>query len=191
MIKLNFPVDEKQLRKLKIGDFVFLNGIIYIARDAAHKYLIEKNPAEFKNKLKNNVIYHCGPIVRKKGNNYEIISAGPTTSIREEPYEWKIIKNYKIRAVMGKGGMGDKTIKACKDYGCVYLSAVGGAAAVLAGSIVKVINVYKLKEFGVPEAIWEIEVKNFPAIVTIDTKGNSIHEKIYGISKKNAILIKK
>lgn len=185
-MRLTLPITEKQTRKLKLGDFVFLNGIIYTARDAAHKYLIEENPQKFKNKLKNTAIYHCGPIVRKKGSAYEIISAGPTTSIREEPYEWKVIKNYKIRAIIGKGGMGDKTIEACKRYGCVYLSAIGGAAAVLAKSIVKVINVYKL-EFGIPEAIWEIEVKDFPAIVTIDSRGNSIHEKIYRISN-SAIL---
>ena len=187
-MRLTLPITEKQTRQLKLGDFVFLNGIIYTARDAAHKYLIEENPQKFKNKLKNTAIYHCGPIVRKKANSYEIISAGPTTSIREEPYEWKIIKNYKIRAIIGKGGMGDKTTEACKRYGCVYLSAIGGAAAVLAKSIVKVVNVYKL-EFGVPEAIWEIEVKDFPAIVTIDAKGNSIHKNIYRISKKNSVIL--
>jgi len=181
MIKLKTPLKEEDVRKLKIGDKVELNGTIFTARDMAHKYFIE-NPSEFKEKLKNSVIYHCGPIAKKK-KEWKIIAAGPTTSIREEPYEAYIIKNYRIKAVIGKGGMGKKTLGALKKYGCVYLSVVGGAAALLANSIKKVKNVYKL-EFGVPEAIWELEVKNFPAIVTMDAKGNSLHKNILELSEK-------
>jgi fumarate hydratase class I len=171
--KLNFPINEEEIKKLKAGDIVSLSGIIYTARDAAHKYLFEKNPKEFANKLANSAIYHCGPIVKISGRKYSIVAAGPTTSIREEPYEWKIIRDYKVRAVIGKGGMGRKTKEACRKYGCVYLSAVGGAAAILAKSVKEVRNVYKL-EFGIPEAIWELKVKDFPAIVAIDSKGRSL-----------------
>lgn len=181
MIKLKTPINEKQIRKLKIGDIIELNGTIFTARDMAHKYFIE-NPYEFKEKLKDSVIYHCGPIA-KKNKEWKIIAAGPTTSIREEPYEYDIIKNYKIKAVIGKGGMGKKTLDACEKYGCVYLSVVGGAAALLANSVKKVKNVYKL-EFGIPEAIWELEVENFPAIVTMDAKGNSLHKNILELSEK-------
>jgi len=175
MKKLTFPITTEEIKRLKVGDIVSLSGIIYTARDAAHKYLFEKKPKEFVKRLKDTAIYHCGPILKIKGKKYSIIAAGPTTSIREEPYMWKIIKDYKIKAVIGKGGMGKKTQKACKRYGCVYLSAVGGAAVVLAKAIKKIRNVYKL-EFGIPEAIWELEVKDFPAIVTIDNKGRSLHK---------------
>lgn len=170
VIKLKFPVKKEAIKKLKAGDIVSLSGIIYTARDAAHKYLFEKKPKEFIKRLADTAIYHCGPIVKKKGRKYSVIAAGPTTSIREEPYMSKIIKDYKIKAVIGKGGMGEETRKACKKHGCVYLSAVGGAAALLAKSIKEIRNVYKL-EFGIPEAIWEIEVKDFPAVVTIDSNG--------------------
>ncbi|MBW2983552.1 FumA C-terminus/TtdB family hydratase beta subunit [Candidatus Woesearchaeota archaeon] len=175
-VKLTFPIEKEEIRKLKVGDIVSLSGIIYTARDAAHKYFFEKKPKEFVNKLADSAIYHCGPIVKKKGKKYSIVSAGPTTSIREEPYEWKIIRAYKVRAIIGKGGMGMKTQEACKKYGCIYLSAVGGAAALLAKTIKNVMNVYKL-EFGMPEAIWELDVKDFPAIVTMDSKGRSLHKE--------------
>ena len=176
VITLSFPVNKEEIKKLKVGDIVSLSGIIYTARDAVHKYFFEKEPKEFIKKLANTAIYHCGPIVKKKGKKYSIIAAGPTTSIREEPYMPKIINDYKIRAIIGKGGMGKKTLDACKKHGCVYLSAVGGAAALLAKSVKRVRNVYKL-EFGIPEAIWELEVKDFPAIVTMDSKGRSLHKE--------------
>ena len=170
MKKFNFPITKEEIKKLKTGDIVSLSGVIFTARDAAHKYLFEKKPKEFIKRLSNTAIYHCGPIVKKNGGKYSIIAAGPTTSIREEPYMAKIIKDYKIKAIIGKGGMGERTVAACKKYNCIYLSAVGGAAALLAKSLKEIRNVYKL-EFGIPEAIWEIKVKDFPAIVTIDCNG--------------------
>lgn len=173
--KITFPIKKEDIKKLNVGESVSLSGIIFTARDVAHKFLFEKNPKEFVNKLANSAIFHCGPIVKKEGKKFSIVAAGPTTSIREEPYMGKIIKDYKIRAVIGKGGMGKKTMAACKKHGCVYLSAVGGAAVVLARAIKEVRNVYKL-EFGIPEAIWEIKVKDFPAIVTMDAKGRSLHK---------------
>ena len=177
MIKLKTPLSEEAVRKLKIGDMVELSGVVFTARDMAHKYFIE-NPDRFRDMLKNSVIFHCGPIAKKEGSEWKIAAAGPTTSIREEPYEADVIKNYGIRAVIGKGGMGEKTLAAMKKYGCAYLSAVGGIAALIAKSIKKVKNVYMLDEFGVPEAIWELEVEGFPAIVTMDANGNSLHNDI-------------
>jgi fumarate hydratase class I len=130
------------------------------------------------------VIYHCGPVVVKdEAGNWKVTAAGPTTSIREEPYQWQIIRDFGTRAIIGKGGMGDRTLAACKEHGCVYLHGVGGAAQVLAECVKKVRNVYFLKEFGSPEAIWELEVENFPAVVTIDSHGNSLHKEVLAHSQ--------
>ena len=113
---------------------------------------------------------------------YKCTAAGPTTSIREEPYQWQIIRDFGVRGVIGKGGMGDKTLAACKEHGCVYLHAIGGAAQVLAECVKRVRNVYFAEEFGSPEAIWELEIENFPAVVTIDSHGNSLHKEVLAAS---------
>jgi len=183
MIKLKVPLKEEDVRKLKIGDNVLLDGIIFTARDMAHKFFVESKPEEFRKLLKDGVIYHCGPIV-KKDKEWKIIAAGPTTSIREEPYMADVIKEFGVRAIIGKGGMGKTTLKACKEHGCVYLSAIGGAAILLAKNIKRVIDVHKL-EFGLPEAIWQLEVEDFPAIVAMDADGNSLYDDIEEISRKN------
>ena len=182
MIKLNIPLKEEEIRKLKIGDNVLLDGVIFTARDMAHKFFVENKDNEFKKLLDNGVIYHCGPIARKN-NEWKIVAAGPTTSIREEPYMAEIIKEYGIKAIIGKGGMAKKTLDACKKYGCVYLAAIGGAAILLAKNIKRVVNVYHL-EFGLPEAIWELEVEDFPAIVAMDANGNSLYDNVMEESKK-------
>lgn len=184
MIKLNIPLKKEDIVKLKVGDIVRLSGIIFTARDMAHKFLVENFSLKFKEMLDGSVIYHCGPIVKKEDNRWKVISAGPTTSIREEPYEKKVIKDYGVRAIIGKGGMGKDTLQALKEYGSVYLHATGGAAVLIAESIIQVKNVYKLEEFGIPEAIWELEVKDFPAVVTMDAYGNSLHDTILINSKK-------
>lgn len=186
MINLTLPIDEKEIRKLKIGDNVLINGTIITGRDQAHKFLVEDKPPDYKKLLNGYFLYHCGPVVKKSGNNWEIVAAGPTTSIREEPYQATVIKEFGVRGVIGKGGMGNKTLKALSDYGCVYLHAIGGLASVLAKSITKVKDVYKLDEFGSPEAFWILEVKDFPAVVTMDSHGKSLHNDILEISKKNA-----
>jgi len=182
-IKLNVPISEDETRILNVGDSVLISGRIYTARDAAHKFLIEEDPSEFKEILKDGVIYHCGPIMKNKDGEWSVISAGPTTSIREEPYEAKVIGNFGIHAVIGKGGMGKNTLQACRRFGCVYLHAVGGAGALIANSVKKVPVVYKLEEFGVPEAIWGFDVLDFPAVVTIDAHGNSLHNSVLERSK--------
>lgn len=184
MIKIELPTDEGTIRSLKTGDFVEIFGTMLTGRDAAHAYLLEKDRPEFKERLDGRLIYHCGPVVKKVDGEYRFVSAGPTTSIREEPYQYDVIKNYGIRGVIGKGGMGPKTLAACREFGAVYLHAVGGAGALTAASVKKVRNVYMLEEFGVPEAFWEIEVDRFPAIVTMDSHGKSLHDKVQDDSEK-------
>jgi fumarate hydratase class I len=183
MIRINLPTDEATIRSLKIGDEVLLNGNIVTARDTAHKYMVTEKPEDLCAILKDNVIYHCGPIVRKVGSKWEMVGAGPTTSIREEPYEAEVIKTYGVRGIIGKGGMGPKTLGACREYGAVYLHAVGGCAAELACTMVEVLDVKKL-EFGTPEAFWVIKVKDFPCTVTMDSHGGSLHAVIEDASKK-------
>lgn len=176
MISLELPFSEEKIRSLKVGDMVNITGKLFTGRDAVHKYLHEGG--ELPISLKDQIIYHCGPVVLKQGNQWVVTAAGPTTSSREEPYQAEIIKKFGLRGVIGKGGMGDKTKRACQEYGCVYFHAVGGAAQVLAQSIVNVDGVHMLEKFGSPEAIWELQVKDFPVVVTIDAHGNSLHTDI-------------
>jgi len=186
MIKLQLPLTEEDVRQLKVGDEVALNGIMVTGRDAAHTWLIDESPDEMRELLDGTVIYHCGPVVAKEGGEWKFVAAGPTTSIREEPYQGDVIKNYKLRGVIGKGGMGAKTLAALQEFGAVYLHAIGGAATLLAKSVTKVKDVIKLEEFGVPEAIWVLDVKDFPCVVTMDSHGNSLHDKIKSDSDKIA-----
>ncbi len=186
MIKLQLPLTEADARGLKMGDEVALSGIMVTGRDAAHAWLIEESPDEVRELLEGTVIYHCGPVVSKKGDEWKFVAAGPTTSIREEPYQGDVIKNYKLRGVIGKGGMGAKTLAALQEFGAVYLHAIGGAATLLAKSVTKVTDVIKLEEFGVPEAIWVLDVNEFPCVVTMDSHGNSLHDKIKVDSDKIA-----
>ncbi|MEN9811305.1 MAG: hydro-lyase, Fe-S type, tartrate/fumarate subfamily, alpha subunit [Pseudomonadota bacterium] len=182
-IKLTLPITEQQVRSLNVGDMVLISGVMFTGRDAVHKHLFEgKNiPVD----IRGSAIYHCGPVVVKtESGEWSVRAAGPTTSTREEPYQATVIEKYGIRAVIGKGGMGAKTLKACKDFGCVYLHAVGGAAQVLAETVKKVRGVSMLEEFGSPEAIWELEVVDFPALVTIDAHGNSLHAEVASASEQ-------
>ena len=195
--KLTVPITEEQIRALKVGDSVLLSGVIFTGRDAAHKYMIDnfvKGPCPnaekpvyeiLKKGLAGSAIYHCGPVVKRVGrtsgpsseDKYEFVAAGPTTSIREEPYQADVIGHFGVRAVIGKGGMRDKTLNGCKQHGAVYLHAIGGAATLIAESVKEVLGVYKL-DFGVPEAFWKIRVEDFPCVVTMDSHGNSLHNEI-------------
>jgi len=178
MTDLTTPISKEQIKKLRVGDEITISGRILTARDMAHRYLVRQKPSELIPILKNGVIYHCGPIVRRGAAGFSFISAGPTTSIRQEPYQADLINRYHISAIIGKGGMGEKTRQACVKHGVVYLNTVGGAAACLAQTVRKVHDVFCLEEFGVPEAMWLIEVEFFPAIVTIDTTGADLHQQI-------------
>jgi fumarate hydratase, class I len=173
-VTLTTPLDEAMVRSLKVGDVVMISGRAYTGRDAVHHHLVSHEPPV---DLRGAVIYHCGPVVAKQGAGWKVTAAGPTTSIREEPFQGDIIKRYGVRAVMGKGGMGPKTLAALKDCGAVYLNAIGGAAQFYARCIDRVDGV-SLLEFGSPEAMWHLELRDFPAIVTMDAHGNSLHKDL-------------
>jgi fumarate hydratase subunit beta len=184
MKKLDYPFKREEIKDLKCGDMVLISGKLFTGRDAVHHRIHEgtKPPID----LQNQIIYHCGPVMlkNKKTGEFEVKAAGPTTSIREEPYQWEVMRDYGIVGVIGKGGMGAKTLKGCQDYGCVYFHAIGGAAQVLAERIVSVDNVY-WEDLGSPEAIWELTVEDFPVVVTMDSHGNSLHSKVQATSEEN------
>jgi fumarate hydratase class I len=170
-IVLRTPVTEEQIRALKVGDVVLITGEMYTGRDAVHAHLMKNAPPV---DMRGSVLYHCGPVMLKTGEKWTVKAAGPTTSAREEPYQADVIKNYGVRVVMGKGGMGKKTLAALKECGAVYLNAIGGAAQYYARAIDEVLDVH-LMEFGIPEAMWHLRVHDFVAIVTMDSHGNSLH----------------
>jgi tartrate/fumarate subfamily iron-sulfur-dependent hydro-lyase beta chain len=184
MIQLTTPLSEAAVRDLKVGDEVAITGLLLTGRDAVHKYLHEGGQLPPGVSLRGGILYHCGPVVIKdEAGNWKCVAAGPTTSIREEPYQWQIIRDFGLRGIIGKGGMAERTLEACKAHGCVYLHAVGGAAQVLAECIKRVPNVHLMEKFGAPEAIWEFEVADFPAVVTMDARGNSLHQEVLAASQ--------
>ncbi|UAL52874.1 MULTISPECIES: fumarate hydratase [Metabacillus] len=174
-VVLEAPITEEKIRELKVGDVVHINGMMYTGRDAIHKYLSDNDaPVD----LEGQIIYHCGPVMLKdEDGNWHVKAAGPTTSIREEPYQGDIMKKFGIRAVIGKGGMGPKTLKALNEHGGVYLNAIGGAAQYYADCIKSVEGV-DLMQFGIPEAMWHLKVEGFTAVVTMDSHGNSLHADV-------------
>jgi fumarate hydratase, class I len=175
---LHAPISEDEIRKLRVGDVVMINGPMHTGRDAFHHYVMHHDlPEEID--TRGGVLYHCGPVVLKdEKDHYTITAAGPTTSIREEPYQADVIKKLDLRAIIGKGGMGPKTLQGLKEHGAVYLNAIGGAAQYYARCITGVTGVDFLEEMGVPEAMWHLEVQSFPAIVTMDSHGNSLHQQV-------------
>jgi fumarate hydratase class I len=198
MRQVNIPISDQVIRDLKVGEPVALTGTILTGRDAVHKWMIDnfirKNKEPHGEDLKvyqairllldGGIIYHCGPVVSGLGSgDYKFVAAGPTTSIREEPYQGEVMAHFNIKGVIGKGGMGPKTLAACREVPGVYFHAVGGAASLIAQSVQQVKGVYKM-EFGVPEAIWVIEVKDFPVVVTMDANGNSLHAEVEHKSKQ-------
>ena len=187
---LNIPLADSDVTDLSVGDGVKLSGIIVTARDAGHKYLVENfihsSPSEaeaelgrrLEELLSGGAIYHCGPVVREvEGGGYEFVAAGPTTSAREEVYEDLVMERFRVKAIIGKGGMGVRTLEACQRLKAVYLHAVGGAGTLAAQAVDQVLEVHKL-EFGFPEAFWVVKVTNFPCVVTMDSHGNSLHELV-------------
>ena len=173
-VTLRAPLTEEQVRALKVGDVVLISGEMFTGRDAVHAHLM-KNPPPVD--MRGSVLYHCGPVMLKEGEKWTVKAAGPTTSIREEPYQADVIRNYGVRAVIGKGGMGKKTLAALKESGAVYLNAIGGAAQFYARLIDQVLGVHLL-DFGIPEAMWHLRVHDFAAIVTMDAHGNSLHASV-------------
>lgn len=186
-VVLTTPITEEQIRDLKVGDVVIINGLIHTGRDALHKHLMDHDsPVD----LNDGVIYHCGPVMLKDTEGkWHVKAAGPTTSIREEPYQADIIKKFGIRAVIGKGGMGPKTLAGLQEHGAVYLNAIGGAAQYYAQSVKNVDGV-DFMEFGIPEAMWHLQVEGFAAIVTMDSRGNSLHADVDQTSLEKLSLLK-
>jgi fumarate hydratase subunit beta len=192
-INLTIPLDEKTIRALKIGDVVYLNGEIFTARDEAHIHALKflKEGKELPVKLKGAAVFHCGPIVQKKGEKWHLIAAGPTTSSRMNSLEPEFIEKFGVKAIVGKGGMSKPTLNAMKKFGCVYLAITGGAALLAAKGIRNVKDVHWL-DLGMPEALWILESENFgPLIVAMDTHGNSLYEKVENDTKKNFSEIRK
>ncbi len=198
MKELTIPISAEDIRELHTGDTVALTGIMATGRDAVHKWMIDTfirkthepqgDDLEVYEKIKpifkESLIYHCGPVVAGLDTgDYKFVAAGPTTSIREEPYQSEVMHHFDMRGVIGKGGMGPRTLQACHDVPAVYFHAIGGAATLIAESVEEVIGVYKL-DFGVPEAIWVLNVKEFPVVVTMDSHGKSIHAEVEEASQK-------
>jgi len=177
---INLPMTKDDVLSLKVGDLVLINGKLVTGRDEVHKFLFYEKPSkkQIPFNLEGTILYHCGPIIKKTEKGFKLIAGGPTTSMRVEMYEYQIISNYGIRGIMGKGGMGRKTMNALKENGCVYLHTIGGSAVYLADRVKRVVDVWKLDEFGMTEAMWIFEVKEFPAIVTMDAYGKNLHEEI-------------
>lgn len=195
-IPLHTPISDESITRLRVGDHVLLSGILVTARDAAHQWLTnqfvqpisepsfeDQNCLEsLKTFLKRGVIYHCGPVVSALDTGgYQIVAAGPTTSSREEACEAGVMRLFNLKGVIGKGGMGSRTLEACQQGPAVYFHAVGGAAALVAERVREVLAVYKL-EFGIPEALWVIRVADFPVVVTMDSHGCSLHEQVRELS---------
>ena len=197
MLELTIPLSDDTIRSLKVGDPVALSGVMLTGRDAAHKWMIDTfikktRPPQgddlevyqaIQPLLDGGAIYHCGPVVAGLDTRqYRFVAAGPTTSTREEPYQGDVMRHFKIQGVIGKGGMGVKTLAACREVPAMYLHAIGGAASLIAQTVTKVLGVYKL-DFGVPEAMWVIQVQDFPAVVTMDAHGGSLHAEVEQKSK--------
>ncbi|HPS33426.1 MAG TPA: FumA C-terminus/TtdB family hydratase beta subunit [Anaerolineaceae bacterium] len=204
--RITVPISDEAIRDLRIGDSVLLSGVIVTGRDTVHKWFMDSFITktvpvaaedaqvyeELKKLLQDGVIYHCGPVVSGlQDKNYRFVAAGPTTSIREEAYQGQVMEHFHMKGVIGKGGMGAKTLAACAKIPGVYFHAIGGAASLIAESVKKVLGVYKL-EFGVPEALWVIQVEDFPVVVTMDSHGNSLHDEIqkHSLEKLQAVLAK-
>ncbi len=198
MKKIQLPISDEAIRDLKVGDSVLLSGVMLTGRDSVHKwmndtFITKKRQPEgddlevyeaIKPILDGGIIYHCGPVVAGvETGDYEFVAAGPTTSIREEPYQALVMEHFNLKGVIGKGGMGDKTLKGCQDTPAVYFHAIGGAASLIAQCVQKVLAVHKL-DFGVPEAMWVIDVKDFLVVVTMDSHGGSLHTVVENKSQE-------
>jgi fumarate hydratase subunit beta len=185
------PLSEDDVRQLNIGDTVYLSGEMFLSRDEAHERALEyyKEGKELPIPIEGLPVYHCGPVVGKKEGEWEVVAAGPTTSTRMDLFEAEYIEKFKVRAVIGKGGMGDRTAEAMKKFGCVYLAFTGGAAVLAARRIKKVKGFY-WEDLGTPEGMWHFEIEEFgPMVVGIDTKGNSLYKDVAATVQKNKVLV--
>ena len=180
--ELEYPFTREKVEALRAGQRVRLSGRVFTGRDRLHRHLHDGGPCPVD--LQDGAIYHCGPVVLRENGQWVVKAAGPTTSLREEPYMPSVIARHRVRVIIGKGGMGEGTRQACREQGCVYLHAVGGAAAVLAAAIEAVEDVHFLPEFGATEALWVLRVRGLEAVVTIDARGRSLHRRVVTASRR-------
>jgi len=172
------PLEEEKIKQLHVGDIIYITGEIFTARDEAHHKMLELDKNSLSFNPSTMALFHCGPLVKKYETGWQAISVGPTTSSRMEIFEDKFLDKYHIQIIIGKGGMGDRTLKALQKHTCVYTSYTGGAGALAADRIQKVTDVHWLEELGMPEAVWIFKVKDFgPLVVAMDSHGDSIYKK--------------
>ena len=181
---VSLPLTEDHVRDLRVGDEVRLSGVIVTAREPGHEYMLRHRPPYLAKTLQYGVLYHCGPMVRKQGKTWEVIAAGPSTSMRYEAYTPSVVRDFGIRAIIGKGGLGLQGRRTLRRHGCIYLHAVGGLAAVLAQCVERVVSVHRLREQGTSDAFWLLDVKDFPAVVTMDASGGSLHDQVSAYSER-------
>ena len=187
VIRLATPIPESSIRALRVGDEVRLAGRLLLSRDLGHRFMVEQRPEWLRPILEDGVIYHCGPVAAQDADGrWSFAAAGPTTSLREEPYQAEVLAHYRVRGVIGKGGMGARTSAALREQGACYFHATGGAGALLAQCVKRVLDVRMLQEFGIPEAFWIVEVEDFPLVVTMDSHGGSLHAEIEAASLARA-----
>ncbi|MDI6886119.1 MAG: FumA C-terminus/TtdB family hydratase beta subunit [archaeon] len=188
--RLFTPLKEEEIKELQVGDIVYLSGEVYTARDKAHNRIIEYKIKDAEEEIpieKGAVLYHCGPLMRKSNENWEIIAAGPTTSSRMEATTPQVIETLRIRGIIGKGGMGSSARAAMQQYGCVYFAMTGGAA-VLAATRIKAIKAVYWTDLGMAEAVWQFLIEDFgPLVVGIDANGNSLYEEISEEAKRKVL----
>ncbi|HIH02151.1 TPA: fumarate hydratase [Thermoplasmata archaeon] len=185
--RLKTPLSEEDVRSLKVGETIYLDGVVYTGRDEVHIHALEylEKGKEIPVDFKGCALFHCGPIMRKTGDQWEVVAAGPTTSSRMNSLEPQFIEKFRPGAIIGKGGMSQPTVDAMKEHGCVYLAITGGAA-VLAARGIRSVSGVEWYELGMPEAIWIMNAENFgPLTVGIDTHGNSLYAEVNKKVKQN------
>ncbi len=184
-MNITLPISEEEVRKLRAGDVIYITGKIFLARDAAHKKLLSLSDDQIPINPREMAMYHCGPVVKKVGEEWKVVSAGPTTSARMEIFEYEFIKRFRVPIIIGKGGMGERTQKALMEFGAVYTAYTGGAGALAAKAIKRVVDVFFLEELGMPEAVWVFEVENFgPLTVAMDSHGNNLYRDVQNKAAK-------
>ena len=180
---LTTPISEEEVRGLSAGDVIYVSGTMFTARDEAHRVLLERG-APFP--LEGLALFHCGPVVQKVGEGWRVVAAGPTTSARMELFEAEFLEKFRPRVIIGKGGMGEKTLKALGEVGAVYTHFTGGAGALAAQAIRRVKEVHFLEELGIPEAVWVFEVEKFgPLVVAMDAHGRSLYADLAQVVERN------
>jgi tartrate/fumarate subfamily iron-sulfur-dependent hydro-lyase beta chain len=190
---MKLPVSEQDVRKLQAGDTVYLTGILYTARDEAHMRVLEwkREGRELPVRFDQGALYHCGPIMKKEGEGWKIVAAGPTTSSRMNTLEAEFIDKTGTRLIIGKGGMNKAVGEVMKKYGAAYLAFTGGAA-VLAAQRVRMVNGVFWLDLGMPEAVWVLDAEEFgPLTVGMDAAGRSLFEDVAGRIEKNAVAARK